>query len=255
MNVIVFDIGNTHTVIGYYSTDVLVNSWRIKTDKTKTEDEYFVILHNLVLAQNICIKNIDKLLLSSVVPPLTRVFCHLSEKYFKKEAIVVTAYTNLGIKFPMEDPGFVGSDLVVNAFSAIKKYKTNCIICDLGTASTVQLIGKDGYFYGTTIIPGVMTAASSLFNIASQLSNIQLYQPENILGLNTKDALNSGIVKGHKLMIEGIVKEIKKEYENLKDIMVIATGGIAGLIFEQSQEIDQIDKTLLLDGLHLISKN
>ncbi|MEA1972058.1 MAG: type III pantothenate kinase [Candidatus Cloacimonadota bacterium] len=253
MNIIVFDIGNTHIVIGYYNRDKLVDSWRIRTDKTKTEDEYFVILRNLLSTNNINLPKFDKFAVSSVVPTLTRVFIHLSEKYFQKEAFVVTAYTNLGIKFPIEDPGFVGSDLVVNAYSAIKKYKTNCIICDLGTATTIQLIGADGYFYGTSILPGMMTSASSLFDIASQLSNIQLYNPKKILGLNTQDALNSGIVKGHKIMVEGIVKQLKNEYSRL-EIKVIATGGIASLVFDQSSEIDIIDKTLLLDGLFLISQ-
>lgn len=254
MNIIVFDIGNTHIVLGLYKEDVLVKSWRLRTDKTKTEDEYYALFRNLFGAIDMQVLDIDKVALSSVVPNLTRVFCHMSEKYFAKEAIVVTAYTDLGLTFPMPDPGFVGSDLVVNGFSAIQKYNENCIICDLGTATTIQLVGKDGYFHGTSIIPGVMTAASRLFESASQLSNIQLKNPENILGLSTQDALNSGIIKGHRFMIEAFIDEIKESYSKMGEIKVIATGGITDLILKQSTKIDIIDKKLLLDGLFLIAK-
>jgi len=255
MKNLVFDIGNTHLVVGFYDGMNLLDSWRISSDQNKTEDEYFGIIRTLILFKNKEIPKIDTICISSVVPELTRIISHLATKYFHKEAIVVTAYLELGLSFPMEDPGFIGSDLIVNAYAAKEKYKQNCIVCDFGTATTVQLIGADGFFYGTSIIPGVMTAASSLFSKASKLSGIQLTEPKKLLGTNTTDALVSGIVYGNAFLIDEFIRRIRKEYQHLNPIKAIATGGIAGLIEKSSNEIEIIDKNLLLDGLNEISHN
>ncbi|MCK4956933.1 MAG: type III pantothenate kinase, partial [Candidatus Cloacimonetes bacterium] len=189
---------------------------------------------------------------ASVVPDLLRVFGHLAKKYFDLEAILVNAYVELGLSFPMSDPGFIGADLIVNAFAAKEKYQTNCIVCDFGTATTIQLVGEDGHFYGTVIAPGVITSAANLFSSASMLSNIQLTSPNKILGINTKDALLSGIVTGNTLMVDGIIKRIRTEYKDLGEIKAIATGGMSEMICENSTEIDIIDKTLTLEGLNYI---
>ena len=195
---------------------------------------------------------VKKVAISSVVPELTRIFSHLINKYLKCDVEIVNAYSELGLEFPIEDPGFVGSDLVVNAFSAITKYKTNCIICDFGTATTIQLVGRDGRFFGTIIAPGVITSAKNLFDSTALLSNIQLKKPEHLLGTNTTDALLSGIITGNSFMLDGFIKALKKEYQHLRSIKTIATGGIAELICSNSKEIDIIDKNLTLDGLNLI---
>ncbi len=248
----VLDVGNTHIVMGIYSENGLIRSWRLSTDKSKTEDEYFSIIKNLLSENSIDIKNIVSIAISSVVPNLTRVFEHLIQKYFFCSLIIVNSGCELGLKFPMKDPGFIGADLVVNAFAAKEKYKTNCIICDFGTATTIQLVGADGFFYGTIISPGVITSAKNLFETASQLSNIQLQKPDNILGTTTRDALLSGILTGNTFMLDGFVESIRKKYKHLGKIKVIATGGIADLICENSKEVDIIDKHLTLDGLNLI---
>ena len=152
----------------------------------------------------------------------------------------------------MENPDFIGADLIVDAFIAKEKYKTNCIICDFGTATTIQLVGADGYFYGTVIAPGIKTSADSLFLKTAQLSKIELQTPKSILGTNTKDSLLSGIIYGSIFMIDGIIRQIKKEFNNLENIKVIATGGLAHLVSEDSEEIEIIDENLTLDGLNLI---
>ena len=253
MNKLAIDIGNTHIVLGVFFNSDMRYSWRIGTDKRKTEDEYFGILRGLFSAAGIQENSIDCSALSSVVPDLTRVFLHLLQKYFTNtKLIVVNAYSKLGLTFPMDDPGFVGADLVVNAFAAKEKYKANCIICDFGSATTIQLIGKDGYFYGTAICPGVLTSSKNLFETASQLSNIQLNTPENILGITTQDALKSGIINGNAFMIDKFILGIRSSYKKLGDIKAIATGGISGLICESSEEIDVVDKNLTLEGLNMI---
>ena len=248
----VIDIGNTNIVIGFYSNTEYLYSWRLNTDKTKTEDEYFSIIKQLADDQKLILFQINKVAISSVVPEISRTFSQLITKYIKCDIEIVNAYSELGLKFPMQDPGFIGSDLIVNAFSVISKYKTNCIICDFGTATTIQLVGKDGYFFGTIIAPGIITSAKNLFDSTALLSNVQLEKPEHLLGTNTTDALLSGIITGNLLMMDAFIKALKKEYKHLGSIKTIATGGIAELICKDSKEIDIIDKNLTLDGLNLI---
>ncbi|MEA2095978.1 MAG: type III pantothenate kinase [Candidatus Cloacimonadota bacterium] len=248
----VVDIGNTHIVMGFYSNTEFLYSWRLNTDKAKTEDEYFAIIKQLADERKLLLPQVKKVAISSVVPELTRIFSHLINKYLKCDVEIVNAYSELGLEFPIEDPGFVGSDLVVNAFSAISKYKTNCIICDFGTATTIQLVGKDGLFFGTIIAPGVITSAKNLFDSTALLSNIQLKKPKHLLGTNTTDALLSGIITGNSFMLDGFIKALKKEYKHFSSIKTIATGGIAELICSNSKEIDIIDKNLTLNGLNLI---
>ena len=248
----VVDIGNTHIVVGFYFKTEFQYSWRLNTDKAKTEDEYFSIIKQLADDRRLTLSQINKAVISSVVPGITRTFSHLINKYIKCSINIVDAFSDLGLKFPMKDPGFIGSDLVVNAFSAKEKYKTNCIICDFGTATTIQLVGEDGHFYGTVIAPGVITSAKNLFDSTALLSNVQLKEPKHLLGTNTTDALLSGIITGNSLMLDGFIKEIKKEYKSLGSIKTIATGGIAELICKDSKEIDVIDKNLILDGLNRI---
>ncbi|MCK4653346.1 MAG: type III pantothenate kinase [Candidatus Cloacimonetes bacterium] len=248
----VVDIGNTHIVMGIYFQNKLFQSWRLSSDKFKTEDEYFSSIKLLAEEYSIDFGDVNKSVISSVVPEITRVFTHLIQKFMKCSVKIVNAYTELGLKFPVQDPGFIGADLVVNAFSAKEKHKTNCIVCDFGTATTVQLIGKDGYFHGSIIAPGVITSAKNLFESTSLLPNIQLQSPETLLGTNTKDSLLSGIITGNSYMLDGFIKAIKGEYRHLGEIKTIATGGIAELICENCKEIDIIDKNLTLDGLNLI---
>jgi len=251
-NKLVFDIGNSHIVIGFYQNNIQKASWRISTDRTRTEDEYFVLIRQLLSQENIDLIQISHSALSSVVPQLTRVFDHMLKKYFNCRLLIINPYLELGLKFSISDPGFIGADLIVNAFAAKEKYHTNCIICDFGTATTLQLVGKDGFFYGTIIAPGILTSSENLFNKASLLSNIKLEKPSGLLGTNTKDALLTGIIDGNAIMIDEFIKRIRNKYSDLGKIKAIATGGIANLICEQTRQIDHIDKELTLDGLSLI---
>lgn len=247
----VLDIGNTHIVAGLYSDAEIVFSFRLASDRLKTEDEYFATISSLLQQAKITHERISQAAICSVVPDLTRVFNHLLKKYFQCKMYIVNSNSSLGITYPMADPGFIGADLVVNAYAAQHKYKKNCIVCDLGTATTIQLIGKDGYFWGTIIAPGVITSASHLFSKASKLANIKLEKPGNTLGITTEDALLSGIITGNAIMLDGFIKKIKEDHKELGDIISIATGGIAELICSSSSEIDIVDKNLTLDGLNI----
>ncbi|HNW99793.1 MAG TPA: type III pantothenate kinase [Candidatus Cloacimonadota bacterium] len=250
---LVIDIGNTHIVLGVYEESELIQTWRVKTDDQKTADEYYSLFKSLKESIPQQIAQFHNCILASVVPELTRIFSHMISKYWLGKLIVVNAESPLGLTFLVPEPSFIGADLLVNAFIAKEKYLTHCIICDFGTATTIQLVGKDGTFYGTVIAPGVMTSASTLFSKAALLSSIELEKPRKTIGTSTKDALLSGIVTGHALMVDGLIRKIRQEFSSLGEIKAIATGGISSLICQECKEIDLIDKTLTLEGLYRIS--
>lgn len=249
---LVIDIGNTNIEVGVYHHQGIVCSWRINTSRNQTEDEYFAILNSLALGRDIDLKRIDLCAVASVVPELTRVFLKLLNKYLQAEIINVTANTSLGLTFPVSDPSFIGADLVVNAYAALHKYRSNVIVCDFGTATTIQLIDQTGKFYGTIIAPGMIISSEYLFQRASLLKRIQFETPQCTLGANTKDSLLSGIITGHCLMVDSFIRQIKEEHSTLGSIKVIATGGISTLLEKSLKEVEYIDKSLTIDGLFLI---
>lgn len=250
---LVVDIGNTNIVCGIYESGRLHWHARYKTDRKRTCDEYFGFLVSFVGtkygAWEVC--NIDKICIASVVPELTRIWHHLCLKYFSAEVFTINGYTPLGMSYDVADPGFIGADLIVNAFAAWQKYNSACIIIDLGTATTIQLISATGRFIGTIIAPGIRTAATQLFEKAALLSEIELTPPHKLLGTNTSDALLSGIVTGHALMIDGFINKLKYTYPEQHPLTVVATGGIADLITPMVSSITVMDKALTLDGLNL----
>lgn len=249
----VIDVGNTHTVIGVYS-DSLKKKWRLATDRTRTADEYWMLLSGLATASKIDLTKINGGALSCVVPKLTTVFRQIYKEYLSCEPVIVNSSTELGIRYPVDDASYIGSDLIVDAYAALKKYCTNIIICDFGSATTVQLIGSNGYFYGTVICPGLQMSVESLVKGAAQLSGIELGGEFRVLGTSTKEAMLSGIIRGHALMIDGFISEIREEFKTLNPIKVVATGGIAKLVSNYSRLIEEVDETLTLDGLDLISR-
>ena len=253
-HILVLDIGNTTIYIGLYIRERLARTWRIASDRGKTADEYFAIINTLLRAytddKDI---DIDAIAVSSVSPMIGKSIAMMIEQHFETPFIFVDGNTTLGLKFGKADPNRIGADLIVNAYSAMKKYETNCIVCDFGTATTIQLIGVEGTFYGTAILPGLMTAAQKLFDTAALLKNIYLESPKELLGTNTIDSLQSGIVRGHAYSVDGFITDIKKKYKHIGNIRTIATGGIAKLVATNSKKIDVVDESLTLEGLYLIA--
>ncbi|MBM4403570.1 MAG: type III pantothenate kinase [Candidatus Cloacimonetes bacterium] len=245
---LVVDIGNTNIVCGIYSGKTLAWHARLQSSSKRTADEYYALLASL-WNHHYAVECIRTVTMASVVPELTRIWQHLFQKYLNARVVEINGYSPLGLSFRTADPGFIGADLIVNAFSAVHKYKTSCIICDLGTATTIQLVTASGEFYGTIIAPGLRTGASFLFERAALLSEIELTSPNVLLGTNTRDALLSGIIHGHANMIERFIEKIRSENSDLAPITAIATGGIADLIKPLTASVDVVDKTLTLDGL------
>lgn len=248
--VLVVDIGNTNIVCGIYKQDTLVWFARFQSSRNRTSDEYYSIIKPLLSEAQL--GEIQYVALASVVPELARLWMHLLQKYSSAEIIEINGRSPLGLQFHVPDPSFIGADLIANAFAAWKKYHTGVIVIDLGTATKVQVTSPDGMFEGTVIAPGLKAGASSLFKKAALLSEIELSSPSVILGTNTRDALLSGIVHGHALMLEAFVNEIKAQYSY--PLLTVITGGICDLVVPLIPSVDTVDKTLTLDGLHLALK-
>jgi len=233
--------------MGIYSNQKLSKTLRIVTNPKESETNYYNIIYEYIDSFPV-----NLIIIASVVPAISDIFRNIFSNNIKIPHFFVTANTPLGIVYPVEDPSFIGADLVVNVYSAWKKYNKNCIIIDLGTATTVQLIDINGKYYGASILPGVLSATNGLINNAAKLSGINIENTDILLGKNTKEALLSGCVIGHAFAIEGYIKRIKEDYSNLENIITIATGGFANLISRQTNMIDILDETLTLDGLYLI---
>ena len=248
--ILILDIGNTNITCGICYDGKITQKWRILSDLGKNAYEYYLQIEHYIT--NI---RIDFISISSVVPQISIIIKKMIEEHIHTPHIFVNSSTELGLKFQMPDPSFIGADLIVNAFIAKEKYKANCIIIDLGTATTIQLVGGDGVFYGTVIIPGVHTSTKSIIEKAAQLKDFEFNVPENTLGLHTTQSLSLGIIRGHAFTIDGFVENIKKEYANLKDIKVIMTGGVAEMIFKYTKNVDVFDEDLQIEGLGMIGEN
>jgi len=256
-SVLIVDIGNTNIVCAIYSKNEVIWTARLKADKDNTSDEYYVLLGSLLQASNIATVNtfgwqdIRYIALGSVVPELTRVWKHLFSKYSQAEVFEIDALSPIGISFRVDNPSFIGADLIANAYAAWQKYKSSSIIIDLGTATTIELISDTGMFEGAVIAPGMKTGADNLFSKAAKLYSIELVPPSALMGLNTTEAMLSGIVYGHSLMLNAFLHKIKEQYSPLAPFKTILTGGMASLVRPYIDGIDIMDKGLTLDGFYL----
>ena len=255
--VMVVDIGNTNILCAIYLEGEPFWTARFTSSRNKTSDEYYILLSGLMESsvlpegEKIAIQDIHYVALGSVVPELTRVWRHLFSKYFKVEMYEINALSPLGISFRVDNPAFIGADLIANAYAAWQKYQTSSIIIDLGTATTIELISKEGRFEGAIIAPGMKTGAESLFLKAAKLYEIELVPPPVLLGLNTTEAMLSGIVYGHSFMLDTFIEKIKEEYSVLKPFQTILTGGMSSLISPFLSGLDTVDKGLTMDGFYL----
>jgi type III pantothenate kinase len=251
MNIVV-DIGNTNIVCAVYHNNGFIWHVRLKTDTLRTADEYYAQLLSLK-SSNWEFSSITVIAIASVVPDMTRIWQHLFRKYLRLEPLLLSGHSPIGLSFRVKNPGFIGADLIANALGAWKKYSTNAIIVDLGTATTIQLITSSGLFMGVIIAPGIRTATKNLFEKAALISEIELTAPSSILGTNTNDAVLSGAVRGHAIMIEGFIQAIKEQNSELHTFKTILTGGISDLLQPLINSIDIVDKTLTIDGIYLAS--
>ncbi len=246
-----FDIGNTNMVIGIYEDGELKINWRITTDRQKTYDEYGMLLFNLFTHHNISKEKIDAVIFSSVVPPIMAALEDMSRKYFNVEPMVIGPGIKTGIPILYENPREVGADRIVNAVAGIEKYGAPLIIVDFGTATTFCAISEKGEYLGGVITPGVNISLEALVQRTSKLPKIELIKPKKVVGKNTINAMQAGMIYGYTGLVDEIIFRIKEE-QGWENPTVIATGGIAELIAKDTKYIQKVDKYLTLDGLRII---
>jgi len=244
------DIGNTNIMLGIFEGMELRATWHMATSIHRMSDEYAALLLNLLHHQGLDAADIKEVALCSVVPPLIATFEKLFQRYFHISPLVVGAGVKTGVRIRMDNPREVGADRIVNAAAAHHLYGGPLIIVDLGTATTFDTVSKEGDYLGGAIAPGIVTAADALFTRAAKLPRVEFVRPKQAIGTDTITAMQSGIVFGYVALVEGIVARIQKELgEKTK---VVATGGYAELIANETSIIDVINPTLTLTGLRLI---
>lgn len=244
------DVGNTNIVMGLYQQKELLVNWRIDSDRTQTEDEYGVLIRNLFYHSYLDSEAVDDIIISSVVPPLTQILTRMSKKFMNIEPTIVGPDIETGLKVSYDNPKEVGADRIVNAVAGYEKYGGPLIIVDFGTATTFCAISAQGDYRGGAIAPGITISTNALFEQAAKLPRVELTKPEQLIGKNTVSSMQSGIFYGFIGQVDGIIKRMKSEFETTPK--VIATGGMAYLIYPESETIDILNSYLTLEGLRLI---
>lgn len=247
------DLGNTNVVLGVYKNKKLVSHFRVKTDTEKTADDYGILIYSLLKRENIKIGNIKDIIICSVVPPLMRSFSEFSKKYFKKDLIIVDKNVKSKVKILYEAPEEVGADRLVNAIAAYELYGGPSIVVDFGTATTFDVITKKGEYLGGAISPGINTSLEALFRETAKLPKIEFKKPQNVIGKNTQESMQSGAFYGFVSLTEGMIEKINKELK--EKTFVVATGGLAELLSKEIKGIDAVNPLLTLEGLRIIYQN
>ena len=244
MALLAIDVGNTNTVLGIYDGESLLRHWRVETNPARTVDEHAVLMRDLLRGVTL-----EGAALSCVVPALTPTFRQLCSHVFQLELLVVQPGVRTGLAMHYETPDTLGSDRLVNAVAAYERTRGAAIVVDFGTATKIEYVTPDGAYAGGVICPGVRIASQALFAGAARLSAVELRRPPQTVGRTTIQALQSGIVLGHVATADGLVRRIQREHGSAR---VIATGGLAPLLAQECETIDEVDEFLTLDGLRLI---
>lgn len=249
---LVIDVGNTNTVMGVYDRDTLKQNWRIRTIRDSTADEFNTLANALFADKKLDRKQIQKTIISSVVPssvPILNAYC---ERYLGRAPTWIDpASVKQLMPILYNNPNEVGADRIVNAVAAYQHYQTALIIIDFGTATTFDVISEKGEYLGGAIVPGIMISAEALFHKASRLPRVEIFKaPEAVIGKDTINSIKSGLIYGNAAMVDGMVERIIKELG--EQPKVIATGGLAPLIANASNTIAETRQSLTLDGLKII---
>jgi type III pantothenate kinase len=242
------DIGNTNIVFAIYDGQTQRGHWRFMTDAGRTSDEYLAFLSQHFELKNLKISDITDVIISSVVPDVDYAMRRTCENGFNIQPIFVGKDTgDLGIKVLIDRPSELGADRLVNTYAVHKEYQCAAIVLDFGTATTFDIVDKDGNFCGGVIAPGPNLSLEALHLAAAKLPSVAVKKPKAALAKNTVDAMQSGIYWGYVGLVEKILEKLVAELGERPKI--IATGGLAVLFREDIPAIDIMDDNLTLKGL------
>ena len=245
--ILAIDIGNSNIVIGGVEGDNIVFESRIRTDATKTSDEYCVDLKILLDVQGVSTQSIEGSIIASVVPQVLNSFQTAILKLTGKTSLVVGPGLKTGLNIKIENPAQTGADLVVGCVAALREHKPPMIVVDMGTATTVVVLDETGALIGGAISPGVKISMDALTERTALLPGLQLDQPKRAIGKNTIDCMRSGIMLGTACMLDGLIARMEAELGC--KTTVVATGGIAKFVLPMCQTPVIYDKDLIIKGL------
>jgi type III pantothenate kinase len=246
---LVFDVGNTETTIGLCEGDTVSARWRVTTDGTRTPDEVFLLLKALLDSSGVDRGVLKGTAIGSVVPSVTVPLAEACARLVGPPSVVVGAQSRLPITLDVDEPLTVGADRVINTLAASRIHRRDCIVVDLGTATTFDCITADGTFIGGVISPGVQMSADSLFRKTAKLTATELVPPRSVIGRRTEECIRAGVVLGAADAIDGLVRRIKAAWPRKEEPLVIATGGLAAALKPLCTELDIVEPDLTLRGL------
>lgn len=246
------DIGNTNVTLGLWHGGEWRFDWRARTVHDKMPDEYAALVRSYLREANLPSTSIGAIAIASVVPPLTHAFHELSRRSFGMEPLIVSTKIKLGIGVDVDSPEQVGADRIVNAAAVHHLYGVPAIVIDFGTATTFDVVTRDGRYIGGSIAPGIGISSDALTRRAAQLYKVEFAPPPSVIGRNTTHAIQSGIFLGYVCLVEGLVARIRQAMPEGDQARIIATGGLAELFKEHTPVIEEIAPNLTLDGLRII---
>ena len=244
------DIGNTNVTLGLYDANNMAAHWRLATDYARMPDEYGLQFYGLLQNARHTVKDVTGICLASVVPQITGRVVQACREYLDQEPFVVDVGIKTGIKVRYDDPKAVGADRIADAVAVMYLYGGPACVIDFGTATTFNAITKEGEYLGGAITVGINLATEALFTHAAKLPRIDLQRPPSIIGRNTVHAMQAGLLFGYVSMVEGMVDRFRKELG--PSTKVIATGGLAEIVAQETDVIQIIAPWLTLDGLRLL---
>jgi type III pantothenate kinase len=246
------DVGNTNIAFGLHTQGRWTNHWRIRTVPDQMPDEYAVLFRDLLRDEGLRMTDIHRVVLCSVVPPLTDSLSEMLRRQVGQEPLIVGPGIRTGIRIRTDNPSEVGADLVANAVAAYALFQTHCIVVDFGTALTFTAVAEPGDLLGVAIAPGLNSAAAALSSNTAQLPRVRLIPPTTAIGRNTAHSIQSGVVYGYIGLVEALITRMRAELGGTAK--AVATGGLARVIAPLTDEFSAIEPWLTLDGLRIISE-
>ncbi|WP_034266458.1 type III pantothenate kinase [Actinospica robiniae] len=249
------DIGNTHTVLGLFEGSEIVEHWRISTDPRRTADEHAVLFQGLMNNHPLMGQGgVDGIAICSTVPSVLHEMRDMVRRYYGDiPALVVEPGVKTGMPVLVDNPKEVGTDRIINALAAVHLYGAPCIVVDLGTATSFDAVSRKGEWIGGAIAPGIEISVEALGARGAQLRKIELARPRSVIGKNTVECMQAGILYGFAGQIDGVVNRMAEELaDDPNDVTVVATGGLAPLVLEEAEVIDEHEPWLTLIGLRLV---
>jgi type III pantothenate kinase len=244
------DIGNTNVKYGIWQGEELITRWRVATERTRMPDEWWVVLNSLASTGGIDLREIDGAILSSSVPAVTPWIVTMLRERLGSEPIVVAHGMDLGVTADVDNPAEVGPDRLVDAAAAFSSYGGPVVILDFGTATTLNVVTRDGAFIGGAIAPSIRLAHDALIGRAAKLTSVDLVIPPRVIGRNTVAGMQSGIMFGYAGLIDGLIARIDAELG--AQPFVVATGGLGEIYVDLCPRVTEYRPDLTLEGLRVI---